>query len=261
MSPTVAVLTERRYCDQAQPRGLVRALRRSGAHTVVIPDDRVESFRPQSCDVVVARGRSHGLLDALRRAEAEGVPTLDPARAIASVRDKAVMSATLTSAGLPTPRTWSGSGADLAAAIGHAGGSRRRLIAKPRFGDNGRGVRLVADAGAVAGCREPLVVQEYLENDGADCKLYVVGQRVFLVRKPSPVSRCRSRRLGPGPLGEEHRALALACGLAFGLSIYGVDCVETAAGLAVIEVNDFPNFTSVPAAEEYLAAHVLARRP
>lgn len=261
MTPTVTVLTERRYCDQAQPRGLIRALRRRGAHTIVIPDDRVASFRPRSSDVVVARGRSRHLLRALRSAEAEGVPTLDPAAAIASVRDKAVMSAALVSAGLPTPRTWSGTGADLAAAITRSGGSRCRLIAKPRLGDNGRGVRLIADAGEVAGCEEPLVVQEYLENDGADCKLYVVGRRVWVVRKPSPVSRCRSRRLGPGPVTEEHRALALACGQAFGLSIYGVDCVETAAGLAVIEVNDFPNFTSVPAADEHLAAHVLGRRP
>jgi glutathione synthase/RimK-type ligase-like ATP-grasp enzyme len=38
-----------------------------------------------------------------------------------------------------------------------------------------------------------------------------------------------------------------------------VDCVETPAGPVVIEVNDFPNYTGVPGADDALARLVLAR--
>jgi ribosomal protein S6--L-glutamate ligase len=253
MSPTVTVLTERRYCEQAQPRGLIGALRRAGARTLVVPDDRLGAFRPGRSDVVVARGRSRCVLGALRAAEAAGVPTVDRPAAIAAVRDKAAMAATLAAAGLPAPRTWCG------AAAAPALPAHRRFVVKPRFGDNGRGVAIVSRLRPGAGSDEQVVVQEYIENDGADCKLYVIGRQVWVVRKPSPISPCRTGRLGPVPVTAELRDLALACGDAFGLSLYGVDCVQTPTGPLVIEVNDFPNFTAVPGADQRLAAHVLAR--
>ena len=40
---------------------------------------------------------------------------------------------------------------------------------------------------------------------------------------------------------------------------YGVDTVETAEGVVVLEVNEFPNFTAVAGAAGALADHVLAR--
>jgi ribosomal protein S6--L-glutamate ligase len=55
------------------------------------------------------------------------------------------------------------------------------------------------------------------------------------------------------------RELGLRCGELFGLELWGVDCVETPDGPVVIEVNEFPNYTAVPAADERLADHVLER--
>jgi ribosomal protein S6--L-glutamate ligase len=52
--------------------------------------------------------------------------------------------------------------------------------------------------------------------------------------------------------------LARTCGRLFGLTVFGVDCLETSHGPVVIEVNDFPNFTAVPGADVLLARHVLA---
>jgi ribosomal protein S6--L-glutamate ligase len=57
------------------------------------------------------------------------------------------------------------------------------------------------------------------------------------------------------------RQLALDCAALFGLELFGVDCVVTGGGPVVIEVNDFPNYTGVPDADEALADHVLARVP
>ena len=53
--------------------------------------------------------------------------------------------------------------------------------------------------------------------------------------------------------------LALRCGRVFGLDIYGVDTVETADGVAVLEVNEFPNFTAVAGAAGAIANYILAR--
>ncbi|OLB58758.1 MAG: hypothetical protein AUI13_06170 [Gemmatimonadetes bacterium 13_2_20CM_2_69_23] len=53
--------------------------------------------------------------------------------------------------------------------------------------------------------------------------------------------------------------LALRCGRVFGLDVYGVDTVETADGVAVLEVNEFPNFTAVAGAACTIADYILAR--
>ena len=52
------------------------------------------------------------------------------------------------------------------------------------------------------------------------------------------------------------RDIARRCRALFALDLYGVDCVETPAGLIIIEVNDFPNYSAVPEANDRLAAHV-----
>jgi glutathione synthase/RimK-type ligase-like ATP-grasp enzyme len=53
------------------------------------------------------------------------------------------------------------------------------------------------------------------------------------------------------------RALAVRCRRAFGLELYGIDCIQTPRGARVIEVNDYPNYTGVAGASDKLAAHVL----
>jgi glutathione synthase/RimK-type ligase-like ATP-grasp enzyme len=53
--------------------------------------------------------------------------------------------------------------------------------------------------------------------------------------------------------------LASRCRRAFGLDLYGIDCIPTDDGPVVIEVNEFPNYTGVPQASERLADYVLER--
>jgi glutathione synthase/RimK-type ligase-like ATP-grasp enzyme len=55
---------------------------------------------------------------------------------------------------------------------------------------------------------------------------------------------------------DEMRDIARRCRALFALDLYGVDCIETPAGLIVIEVNEFPNYSAVPEANDRLAAHV-----
>jgi ribosomal protein S6--L-glutamate ligase len=53
--------------------------------------------------------------------------------------------------------------------------------------------------------------------------------------------------------------LAHSCGRLFGLELFGLDCIETHDGLRVIEVNEFPNYTLVPGANQKLAGYVVRR--
>src|SRR6185369_5380639 len=94
------VLVESRYLAQAQPAGMMRALRQAGCRvTVADPGasllDVADTRWLEGVDLVVARGRSTDLLTRLSAAEAAGVTTLNPRRAIAAVVDKAHMATQL----------------------------------------------------------------------------------------------------------------------------------------------------------------------
>ncbi len=136
------------------------------------------------------------------------------------------------------------------------------LILKATYGDNSQGLRLIRHPEDLADLHwtDALVLaQHYLPNDGFDLKLYVCGQQVFAVRKPSPFNGAPKASAQPVQPDQSVVELALRCGATFGLEVYGVDTIETPNGLAVIEVNEFPNFTGVPGVADHLADHILAR--
>jgi ribosomal protein S6--L-glutamate ligase len=265
----VTVLAERRYLSQRQPGGLVGALQAAGHKVELLEPGAPATARRlggRPPDVLVARGRSDELLRLLEVAEAAGVAVVDPACSVRAVRDKAVMARRLRRAGLPVPLTCRATTAELAALPDDA----FPLVLKPRFGDNGRGIRLLRDRGALAGAGldgagrgadGELLAQSFVPGDGRDLKLYGVGREVLAVRRPPSVALLPDRppvssAVQLVPVTAALCALARRCAEVFGLGLYGVDCVETQAGPVVIEVNDFPNFTGVPDADVLLAAHV-----
>lgn len=254
----VALLVEQRYRAQPQPAGLHAALVGAGHEVTEIVTDPMVGPGPDwtAFDVVVARGRGRQLLHLLAGAARAGCPTLNTARAIGSVIDKDTMGRALTRAGLPVPRTAYGDPALLAAQDW-----RYPLICKPVRGDNARGIRVVHDHAELAGLRWPepaALVQEFLPNDGRDLKLYGVGPAVWAVRRASPLAPVPADVAEPVPVTPALRALAVRAARTFGLDLYGVDCVLTADGPVVIEVNDFPNYVGVPDAAAQLATHVVA---
>jgi ribosomal protein S6--L-glutamate ligase len=269
----VALLVERRYLTQRQPQGLAAELRRRGCTVrVEDPGSGAVSLTDASwlagMDVCVARGRSEAVLNRVLSAERHGVPTLNRHAAVAGVVDKAAMAVALASAGLPTPLTMLGSPERLAVELPS---DLYPVILKPIRGDNCRGLKICRSPAEVArlspGNDQPLLAQPYLSGDGADLKLYGVGDRVWAVRKPTPFSTNGSPRAVHGDLAEARlvdlpedlRELALRCSALFGLELFGVDCLVTETGPVVIEVNEFPNYTCVPDADKALADHVLAK--
>ena len=265
--PRFGVVVEQRYLAQAQPAGMIDALAALGQEVVTIDPDAAspdigDVAWLDDLDLVVCRGRSFALFCLLIAAEQRGIPTINRRASIASVHNKAEMAVALAGAGVPAPKTFLGHPRDLAAQVPSA---CYPLILKPSFGDNCEGLRIVmrSDELAVLDWPEPLVLaQHFLGSDGYDLKLYVIGEDVWAVRKPSPLGGSRNGSTADCelvPCTDELRALGRRCGELFGLELYGLDCLETPDGFVVLEVNDFPNYTGVPGADERLAEYVVSR--
>ena len=258
-SPHVLILADKRYRRQAQPNGVASALGSFGAEVVVLDETETEGSdwgqALRWADVVVARGRQPGTLAALDSARRAGVPILDSAAAVEGVRDKRLMTRTLLNAGIPTPRTIIGGLRDVLASD-----LRFPIILKPIFGDNSQGLVVVENLEELSKVEwnEPEVLaQEYHLGPGVDLKLYVIDDSVTAIRKASPITPCTAKDLGPTDLTIELCHLADCCREAFGLRFFGVDCLDVDGEIKVLEVNDFPNYSSVPHASELLALRIM----
>lgn len=235
---------------------VIRRLESSGLEAAIaLANGGSVPQRLLTMDVVALRALDERALRAAGALEDAGVRCCNSVAATLRARDKAAAMEALARAGLPVPRerlveTWPEA---LAAA-------RVRPVAiKACGGSRGRGVLVPTaprpEKPAFAG---PYVVQDWLESDGLDRKLYVVGDRVGGVL----------RRWPPRTLDEKHgtsfepsrdlRALALAAGETLGLELYGVDVVQGPHGPAVVDVNAFPGYKGVPAAARWVAGHLLA---
>jgi ribosomal protein S6--L-glutamate ligase len=271
----IGVIVEPRYLRQEMPGGLIRVLRARGVVVdLLIPrDGRFDtadgvlwtdgsaSAPLGTYDVVLSRNRGGLGLAMLAWAEAAGIRTLNSYRSTQRVRNKAEMGIELEHAGVPCAPTVL---ADSSAVLAELPPEWFPLILKPTYGDNSQGLRLVRHPEGLADIHwhgDFVLAQHYLENDGFDLKLYVCGERVWAVQKPSPFNgdpRATARRIEPD---QGMVALAHGCGRTFGLEIYGVDAIQTAEGPRVLEVNEFPNFTGLGDAAERLADYVLAAEP
>ena len=146
----------------------------------------VRTMPPGSLEQVVFR------MDCLGRYEAAGGVVINPARAVEAAVDKFLTSAKIAEAGLLTPRTICCQTADEAmAAFAELGGD---VVLKPLFGSEGRGItrlndealalrafKMLAQLGAV------LYLQEFIEHEGADLRLLIIGQRTLAMRRRNPL--------------------------------------------------------------------------
>jgi ribosomal protein S6--L-glutamate ligase len=221
-----------------------------------------------SWDAVLMRGRDMAGLSVLTAASALGVVAVNPPASIELVRNKIAMQALLANHGLPTPKTWFARGVD---AFKELPSHYFPLIVKPFDGDGADGLALLRrpqDTDLIrsaADKRALFIAQEFVETDGYDLKLYGIGSRVWAVRKRSPVlftdSGPATRRASDTPelvpIDARLRDIALTCGRAFGLELWGVDIAVNADGPKVLEVNDFPTYSGVPGAGAAIAHHTL----
>src|SRR5436309_3790013 len=227
---------------------VVRALRESGALVDVIhPVDRVAELSKVRIehDLYVLRhtsGLSLSLAGALHEL---GAAILNPYPVSAALRDKIIASRILQAAGIRTPATYVASHPDQLVPLLDLG----PLVIKPYQGAGGHYVRIIRSPAELAevNCgREPVFAQRYHANDGRDRKIYAIGGRLFGVKKVFP-RRTEEEKLGePFTLTPELRELALGCGRAFGIDLYGVDIIESEGAPYVVDMCSIPGFKGVP---------------
>ncbi|MET9881997.1 hypothetical protein ABZZ20_02360 [Streptomyces sp. NPDC006430] len=259
-------LVEEHYRHDGMPNEVIRQLTAWGHQVdVVRPGGSLlcmtEVVSSGAHDAWVLKTVSGGPgLTLLEAAAAAGLTTVNDARAIRGVRDKALAAAIGRLRGLPMPPTYAVAEPELLREVPAA---QYPLVVKPSDGSSGRAVHLVSSPERLdevlpelAG-EHMLIAQPYVPNSGTDIKVYAVGGELFATERCSPLHpdpAVRERRV---PLSGEVAAIATQVGAVYGLDLYGVDVLLGPDGPVVVDVNDFPSFRQVPDAAARVARAVL----
>ena len=269
----VGFIAERRYLKQPMTEGVMRGLRARGAEADLICPQEC-NFEPETgllygedgithnlnrYDIIVSRIRNALGMALLSYANSAGIPILNSYAAVQRTRDKTEVAVAFGQAHVLCAPSILTDDANVLARLSH---HWYPLILKAIHGDNSQGLRMVRcpeDLDIINWGSELVLAQHYLPNDGFDVKLYACGSKVYATRKPSPFNTDPNAMLQPIQPDQRMIDLTLRCGEILGLDIYGVDAIETPDGPAVIEVNDFPNFTGMSSVAAEVADYILAR--
>lgn len=217
------------------------------------------------CQAVLVRTMSPGTLeqvvfrmDALARLAAAGTLVINPPKAVEAAVDKCLATALLAAAGLRVPRTHVCQTADDAMrAFADLG---RDVVLKPVFGSEGRGItRLQDEALALRAFKmleqlgAVLYLQEFIEHEGADLRLLVIGERVLAMRRFNPhdwrTNLSRGASAAPFSPAPDLVDMARAAARAVGAPLAGVDLLPGRDGhVYAIEVNASPGWKGLAAA-------------
>jgi len=202
-------------------------------------------------DVVLDRCVVHSRAAyALRVFERWGIPTLNRSAATTVCDDKALCSLALEAAGVATPRTLLAFSIDSAieaceqvgypAVLKPVTGSWGRLLAKVNGPDQ---ARAILEQKTELGSYEHSIfyVQQYIEKPGRDIRVYVVGERVLAASYRNSehwiTNAARGAVSTACPITPEIEELSWRACVSVGARLAGVDLIETADGLKVVEVN------------------------
>ncbi|MFG2417223.1 ATP-grasp domain-containing protein [Streptomyces goshikiensis] len=259
-------LVEEQYRHDGMPNEVIRWLTASGHQVDVVRPGgsllRMSGLMDTGAyDAWVLKTVSGGPgLTLLEAAAALGLTTVNDARSIRGVRDKALAAAIGRNRGLPLPPTYAVACPELLREIPTA---EYPLVVKPADGSSGRAVHLVSSPERLelllpllAG-EGLLVAQPYIPNSGTDLKVYAVAGQLFATERCSPLHSDPAVRERRVPLPAEVAALAVQVGAVYGLDLYGVDVLLGPEGPVVVDVNDFPSFRQVPDAAARVAHAIL----
>jgi [lysine-biosynthesis-protein LysW]--L-2-aminoadipate ligase len=97
-------------------------------------------------------------------------------------------------------------------------------------------------------------VQQYVEKPGRDIRVYVVGERVLAASYRNSAhwitNAARGAVSAPCPITQEIEGLAWRACIAVGARLAGVDLIETAEGMKVVEVNTGGEFKGLMSTTE-----------
>ncbi|MYT17096.1 MULTISPECIES: hypothetical protein [unclassified Streptomyces] len=259
-------LVEEQYRHDGMPLDVIRQLTAWGHRVDVLRPGRSlirisEAIQAGSHDAWVLKTVSGGPgLTLLEAAASVGLTTVNDARSIRSVRDKALAAVIARRNGLPVPVTYAAARPEEFAAIPE---SEFPLVVKPADGSSGRAVRLVAtpdrlmDPGAEPTGGGLLIAQPYVPNSGTDLKVYCINGDLYATERCSPLHPGRTVLERQVPLTPEVARIAAEIGTVFGLDLYGADILLGPDGPVVVDINDFPSFHQVPDAVARVSAAIL----
>ncbi|MGW2628660.1 ATP-grasp domain-containing protein [Streptomyces chattanoogensis] len=262
-------LVEEQYRHDGMPLDVIRQLGAWGHQVDVVWPGRSlipisEAIRAGSHDAWILKTVSGGPgLTLLEAAASVGLTTVNDARAIRGVRDKALAAVIGHRSGLPVPDTYTAVRPEEFAELPE---TAYPLVVKPADGSSGRAVRLVAspdrlldpgfaEAGPAVGGL--LIAQPYVSNSGTDLKVYSVAGDLYATERRSPLHPAHTVRERLVPLTPEIARITAEIGEVYGLDLYGADILLGPDGPVVVDVNDFPSFRQVPDAVARVGEAVL----
>lgn len=210
------------------------------------------------CDLYVFKKSGSKLALSLGGAlHAIGARLLNPYPVTAMLRDKIVTSRVLQTHDVPTPDTYIVNSSAQLEPLLTAG----PLVVKPYDGSQGRGVRMIENSAALHEAALPdglIFAQRYHRPQGRDYKIYCIGDQFFGVRRVWPATTYAEKLGEPFTLTPEMRQIALRCGQAFGITLFGIDIVYSDDRPYVVDMSSFPGFKGVPNAALRLADYIYA---
>jgi len=257
--PLIAILADARRMGERQLAGLCGALIQAGHAPFLLDPDDTTGAALDAADLILARGRSAQILALLARAEGNGVRTVNRCAAIALVRDRAASLRALRNSGVLTPASAAGSIESISRAFLP---EEYPIVVKPLYADDHFEIRLVRSQAQLLELqwpKVPAVAQRFVPSDGFELKLCAIGSDVYAVRQRSRLTGNESTRPREVAVSPPLRALARRCGLAFGLELFSVTCIETVRGPVAVAVDDFPDYAGIVLADERLARYVIDR--
>jgi tetrahydromethanopterin:alpha-L-glutamate ligase len=190
--------------------------------------------------------------DLVRLVEASGIPVMNSSDAIQNAANKFHSFYLFRHAGLPIPRTTVTAELEIALTSLETFG---RALVKPIFGSQGKGIVKLessqpdvrARLAALQKERGVLYLQEFIPNPGRDIRVFVVGDEALaaIYRVSSAGAYVSNLSQGGRPrqceLTAELQELAVRATRAIGADFAGVDLLEGADGLVVLEINGTPS--------------------
>ena len=219
--------------------------------TLKLSDVRVEH------DLYLLKKTSRLALSIAGALHAQGAVIVNPYPVSVALRDKIITSRILQSAGVPTPDTYVASRPERLESLLDGG----PLVVKPYQGSDGFGIRVVrsvAELAAVPAGKDPVFAQRYHPPQGRDRKMYVIGGRVFGVKKVFPARTDAEKHGEPFTPTAELREIVVRCGQALGIDLYSIDIIESEGKPYVVDMCSIPGCRGVPDGPSHLASYLYA---
>ncbi|MDT8347047.1 MAG: 30S ribosomal protein S6--L-glutamate ligase [Flavobacteriaceae bacterium] len=207
----------------------------------------------------------------VRQFEMMGAYTTVDSQALVRSRDKLRSLQRLVRAGIGLPKTvFTNYSKDTEVIINHLGGAP--VIIKLLEGTQGLGVVLAETKNAAEsvieafnGLQARVIVQEFIkEAKGADLRVFIVdGHVVGAMKRQGKEGEFRSNLHRGGEatvhqLSDEEEISAIKAAKSLGLSVAGVDMLQSNRGPLILEVNSSPGLEGIEAAtQKNIARHII----